>query len=88
MYFDQILDSVFSPSLGKALHYLFAQISPGAFSQDTLLGAAETLRLYLRPGCDGLSAEEETESEENHKHETALRNAFTVWTKRCVSTDL
>ena len=88
MYFDQILDSVFRPSLGKALHYLFAQISPKAFSQDKLLGAVETLRHYLRPGCDGLSAEEEKESEEDHKHETALRNAFTVWTKSYISTDL
>ncbi|XP_049424870.1 uncharacterized protein LOC125884112 [Epinephelus fuscoguttatus] len=91
MYFDQILDSVFNPSLGKALHYLFAQISPGAFSQDRLLGAAETLRHYLRPGCDGPSAKEEMETEEDHKHETALRNAFTVWTKCCcccMSTDL
>ncbi|KAL7404076.1 hypothetical protein ABVT39_009203 [Epinephelus coioides] len=91
MYFDQILDSVFKQSLGKALHYLFAQISPGAFSQDRLLGAAETLRHYLRPGCDGISANEEMETVEEHKHETALRNAFTVWTKcccSCISTDL
>ncbi|KAL7395114.1 hypothetical protein ABVT39_010343 [Epinephelus coioides] len=91
MYFDQILDSVFKQSLGKALHYLFAQISPGAFSQDRLLGAAETLRHYLRPGCDGISANEEMETVEDHKHETALRNAFTVWTKcccSCISTDL
>ena len=93
LYFDQILDSVFKPSLGKALHHLFAHITPGAFSQEKLLGAAETLRHHLKPECDGLecdglSAELETDSEENHKYETALRNAFTVWTKCTPLTDL
>ena len=67
MYFDQILDSVFKPSLGKALHYLFSQISPEPFSQEKLLGAAETLKHYLKLEHHDLLGEEEKKKTEEQQ---------------------